>query len=59
MHIFTRTRLFMCALALGIACATAGPALASCRTHTYILNGKVVTCSTCCYGNGNCTTNCF
>lgn len=43
------------AIALAVA-ATA--AWAACTTHTYIINGKVVTCTTCCYGN-NCTTNCF
>jgi hypothetical protein len=31
---------------------------ASCSTNTYIMNGRVVTCTTCCYG-ANCTTNCF
>jgi len=30
----------------------------ACSTHTYILNGKVVTCTTCCAGQ-NCTTNCW
>ena len=31
---------------------------AACTTHTYIIDGKYVTCTTCCYGS-NCTTNCF
>lgn len=31
---------------------------AACTTHTYYINGRIVTCTTCCYG-GNCTTNCF
>lgn len=31
---------------------------AACSTHTYTVNGKMMTCTTCCY-NGNCTTNCF
>ncbi len=31
---------------------------ASCTTHSYSMNGRYVTCTTCCYG-GNCTTNCF
>jgi len=34
-------------------------AYAACSTHTYMLNGKMVTCTTCCYGNGNCNTTCF
>jgi hypothetical protein len=33
-------------------------AWASCTTHTYFVNGKMVMCTTCCYGS-NCTTNCF
>ena len=31
---------------------------AACSTHTYYANGRMVTCTTCCYGN-NCTTNCY
>jgi hypothetical protein len=31
---------------------------ASCSTHTYTKNGRMITCTTCCYGN-NCSTNCF
>ncbi len=33
-------------------------AYANCTTHSYFINGKYVTCTTCCYG-GNCNTNCF
>ena len=36
----------------------AGAAYAACTTHTYMVNGKMVTCTTCCYG-GNCNTTCF
>jgi hypothetical protein len=36
----------------------AGAAYASCTTHTYFVNGKYITCTTCCY-NGNCNTSCF
>jgi hypothetical protein len=36
----------------------AGAAYASCTTHTYFINGKMVSCTTCCY-YGNCTTNCY
>lgn len=36
----------------------AGTVYAACTTHSYFINGKMVTCTTCCYGN-NCTTNCF
>lgn len=31
---------------------------ANCTTHTIFQNGRVITCTTCCYGP-NCTTNCF
>jgi hypothetical protein len=42
-----------------IALATAATAVwANCTTHTIMSNGRMVTCTTCCYG-GNCTTNCF
>jgi hypothetical protein len=27
-------------------------------SHTYIVNGRMVTCTTTCYGN-NCTTSCI
>jgi hypothetical protein len=38
---------------------TAPAAWANCRTHTvFTADGKVITCTTCCYGN-NCTTTCF
>jgi hypothetical protein len=36
----------------------AGAAYAACTTHTYFVNGKYITCTTCCY-NGNCNTSCF
>jgi len=38
--------------------AVATSVYAACSTHTYTVNGKMMTCTTCCYG-GNCTTNCF
>jgi hypothetical protein len=31
---------------------------AACSTSTTTYNGKMVTCTTCCFG-GNCNTNCF
>lgn len=34
---------------------------AACSTHTYIINNKVVVCTTCCYGEGQfrtCNTTC-
>lgn len=43
--------------ACGIAMICTG-AWAMCSTHTYTVNGRMVTCTTCCYGS-NCTTNCF
>ncbi len=33
-------------------------AWAQCTTHTYFYNGRMVTCTTCCYGS-SCNTNCF
>lgn len=48
-----KAKLFVAAVALaftGIAWA--------CSTHTYFVNGRMVTCTTCCTG-GHCTTNCF
>jgi len=44
---------------IAIALAAAATATwAACNTHTIMSGGRVVTCTTCCYG-GNCTTNCF
>jgi hypothetical protein len=37
---------------------TATMVYASCTTHTIMQNGRMVTCTTCCYGN-NCNTTCF
>jgi hypothetical protein len=31
---------------------------ANCMTSTYFVNGRVVMCTTCCYG-GICNTTCF
>jgi hypothetical protein len=44
-------------IAIGLA-AAATAAWATCTTHTIIQNGRMVTCTTCCYGS-NCTTTCF
>jgi hypothetical protein len=42
-----------------IALATAATTVwATCTTHTIMSNGRMVTCTTCCYGS-NCTTTCF
>jgi type IV secretory pathway TrbL component len=38
--------------------AFAQNAQASCTYHTYTVNGRIVSCSTCCYGN-QCYTNCY
>jgi hypothetical protein len=43
------------ALVLGLG---ALPAWASCTYHSYFINGRYVSCSTCCFGN-QCTTTCF
>ncbi len=37
---------------------TASLVYANCSTHTITSGGRIVTCTTCCYG-GNCTTNCY
>ena len=37
---------------------TASLVWASCTTHTIMQGGRMVTCTTCCYGN-NCNTTCF
>jgi hypothetical protein len=49
--------MFKSIVALLAGLSFAGAAMA-CTTHTYFVNGKMVTCTTCCVG-GNCTTNCF
>jgi hypothetical protein len=38
--------------------ATATVVYAQCTTHTINSGGRLVTCTTCCYG-GNCNTTCF
>lgn len=38
--------------------AIASVAYAACTTHTYFYNGKMITCTTCCY-SGNCSTTCI
>lgn len=44
---------------IGVVLAfTATVTYAACVTNTTFSGGRVVTCTTCCYGN-NCTTNCF
>ena len=49
----------LCSIVLVLAILTSTmPAWAACTTTTYIINGKVMTCTTCCF-NGNCTVNCF
>lgn len=45
-------------IALTLA-ASATAVWASCTTHTYIQGSRMITCTTCCYGAGNCTTTCF
>lgn len=41
------------------AIASATLVYANCTTNTTYYNGRYVTCTTCCYNGGNCTTNCF
>ena len=45
------------ALALIGGLAVATSVYAACSTSTVTYNGRMVTCTTCCYG-GNCTTTC-
>jgi hypothetical protein len=52
-----RKLLIIAALAFGSALAP-GLAMANCTTHTYTVNGRMMTCTTCCYF-GNCNTTCF
>lgn len=54
---YTRFVLSLAALAV-VVLLQAAPALASCTYHTYTVNGRMVTCTTCCYGN-MCNTNCY
>lgn len=44
------------AVLFGVAVSTA--AYAACTTHTYYVNGKMTTCTTCCTGN-MCNTTCY
>ncbi len=44
-------------VSLMLALGFAGAAYAQCKTHSYMINGKFVTCTTCCF-NGHCTTTC-
>ena len=37
---------------------TAEPALANCETHSYLIDGKWVMCTTCCYPGSGCQTTC-
>ena len=46
------------ALALVAFLAAASAAAASCSTHSYIVNGKLTMCTTCC-NSGSCTTTCI
>ena len=36
----------------------ASAAYAACTTTTYIIDGKITICTTCCYA-GNCTVTCY
>lgn len=47
------------ALAIAIVIGLSGAALARCYTTTYMYQGRIVTCTTCCDHHGNCTQNCF
>lgn len=45
-------------IAFWAATLFATAAYANCVTNTYFINGKMIMCTTCCYGN-NCTTTCI
>lgn len=46
-------------LGFGLLLATATAAYASCTSHTYYMNGKIVNCTTCCYQGTGCSTTCY
>ncbi len=50
-------RITIAAIILGIL-LSAGVAYTACTTTTYIINGQIMTCVTCCFGS-HCTVNCF
>ena len=52
-----RKRLTICILLL-ILIGNTAPAWAACRTHTYTIGGRFMTCTECCYG-AVCNTHCF
>lgn len=41
-----------------IGITLSGAALANCLTNTYFVNGRMVVCTTCCYGT-MCSTTCI
>lgn len=41
-----------------LAAVFATSVYAACSTHTYVVNGKMVVCTTCCTGS-SCNTTCF
>ncbi len=41
-----------------VLATAASAAYATCTTHTIFQGGRMVTCTTCCFG-GHCTTNCI
>ena len=44
-------------IAVALLTASVG-AYAACTTNTFIYDGKITTCTSCCFG-GNCTTTCL
>ena len=44
-------------IALALTLSAMGTAYAACTTHTYLVNGRFVTCTTCCNGT-HCNTTC-
>ena len=48
----------MKAIIAGVLMVISLSVYAACTTHTYFVNGRMVTCTTCCVG-GYCNTNCY
>lgn len=49
----------MKAIIAAVLLTVSGAVYAACSTSTYIYNGKMVVCTTCCTGYNNCTTTCI
>ena len=53
---------YICAIVMvmGLLIWLTEPALASCTTNTITTgDGRMLTCTTCCYGSAGCQTSCY